>query len=69
MADTSTKISGPVEIEQTSQEAVAFKLMQQISDYERSTSIAKDRKYWLSLYCQCYKATKGYALEDILVAD
>jgi hypothetical protein len=43
--------------------------MQQISDYERSTSIAKDRKYWLSLYCQCYKATKGYALEDILVAD
>jgi hypothetical protein len=66
MADTSTQISGPVEIEQTSQEYVAFKLMHLISDYEASSQTTKDRKYWLSLYRQCYKATKGYSLEDIL---
>jgi len=69
MADTSTKISGPVEIEQTSQEAVAFNLMERISEYEGSKEITKDRKYWLSLYRQCYKATKGYSLADIHEAE
>lgn len=69
MADTSTRVSGSVEIEQTSQEAVAFNLMQRVSQYEDSKEIRKDRNYWLSLYRQCWKATKGYALEDILKAE
>ncbi len=66
MADTSTQISGPVEIEQSSQETVAFKLMQHIYSYEDSKEDTKNRKYWLSLYRQCYKATKGYTLSKIL---
>ncbi len=58
MADTSTKISGPIEIEQSSHEAVAFQLMKFIGNYEGVEP--KDRKYWLALYRECHKATRGY---------
>lgn len=66
MADTSTRVSGPVTIEQTSREAVAFSLMEKIASYEGGDADKKNRKYWLSLYRQCYKATGGSVLESIL---
>ncbi len=58
MADTSTKISAPVKIEQHSPEAVAFDLMKYISLHESVDP--KDRKYWLSLYRECLRATSGF---------
>ncbi len=67
MADNSMRITGPVKIDQTSQEAVAFKLMDLISS--RESVEVTDRKYWLTLYRQCYKATNGNSLESILKQD
>ncbi len=65
MADSSVRVSGPVEIEQTSHEAVAFNLMEKISSWEETTDEKRNREYWLTLYRQCYKATKGYELDKI----
>lgn len=67
MAETS-KIAGEIQVEQTTREAVAFKLMEHISHYE--PKVEKDnRRYWLALYRQCYKATRGGLLESILKED
>jgi len=57
-------ISGAVQVEQANQEAVAYKLMEKISQYEEIDQ--RDRKYWLTLYRQCHKATKGQLLESVL---
>lgn len=69
MADTSTRVSGAVEVKQNGREAVAFDLMQKISINEDSKIFSKDRAYWLTLYRQCFKATSGHSLEDILKAE
>ena len=63
-----TKITNPVEIKDNSKERVAFDLMNVIAsdEYDGSRTEQKNRKYWLSLYCQCLKATSGYPLESIL---
>lgn len=65
MADN-TRVSGSIKIENTSPEAVAFTLLEKITFYEDSKEVKKDRKYWLTLYRQCYKATMGHELDDIL---
>lgn len=67
MASDSVSVSGPVDIESTSRQAVAFKLMQQIANWEEiPDDQKKKREYWLTLYRQCYKATNGGSLESIL---
>lgn len=62
----SRNITGTVQIDQSSQEAVAFKLMEKIGYAEAAKVDQYDRKYWLTLYRQCHKATKGNLLESIL---
>ncbi len=59
-------ISGPVEIASTSKGAVAFNLMQHIASYETNDQKPKDRKYWPTLYWQCWKVSSGYGLESVL---
>lgn len=66
MSDSRT-ISGAVRVEQDSVDAVAFRLTQLIGNYESDQK--QDRRYWLTLYRQCYKATRGRTLEDILKAE
>lgn len=64
------KLSGPIKIEQTTREEVALKLMLKIIGHEsRYKAESGDRKYWLTLYRQCWKATSGYHLESILKED
>lgn len=66
MSDSSRSISGAVKVEQSTKEAVAFDLMDRIALYEASEAQRKDRKYWLTLYRQCHKATHGNGLDAIL---
>ena len=50
-----------------SKERVAFDLMLKIATYQQvPDQQIKDKKYWLSLYNQCLKATAGNPLESIL---
>jgi len=61
------EIARPVQIESDSKERVAFELMQHIAAWEDASEDRKrDKKYWLSLYLQCIKATNDYPLESIL---
>jgi len=46
---------------------VAYDLMKHIADDEKD--VTKDRKYWLTLYRQCRKATDGTALIHVLKED
>jgi hypothetical protein len=62
----SLNVSGPVEIESTSKEMVAFKLLERITHNENAQQHTKDRKYWLTLYVQCLKATDGLSLDRVL---
>ena len=66
MADD-VKISSPVKIEPSSKERVAFDLLEKISTYDsRFETESNDRKYWLTFYWQCLKASSGYSLESTL---
>lgn len=65
MAEEKTSITGPVQIASTSAEIAAFELMKHIAQFETQTGDQKNRKYWLTLYRQCYKATTGNLLERI----
>jgi len=58
-------INNPVTIESDSKERVAFDLTKLIDSYSGLKADQKDKKYWLGLYRQCFKATKGYALTRI----
>lgn len=53
-----------IQMEQDSRERVAFDLMVTISLKEEIEN--KDRKYYLALYRQCYKAAFGHHLQHIL---
>lgn len=67
MAGDSVSISGPVDIASNSKQAVAFELMKHIANWEDGVGAQmKTRAYWLTLYCQCYKATNGSSLERVL---
>lgn len=63
----SRSISGSVQVDRHSREEAAFKLMQHIGNFESGQN--QDRKYWLTLYCQCIKATNRVSLENVLKAD
>lgn len=60
----SRSISGSVAVDQSSAEMAALNLMKHIGQYE--TDQKQDRKYWLTLYKQCHKSTRGNTLEDIM---
>lgn len=68
MAD-SRSVSGTVQVDHSSAEEAAFKLMVHISGYESESTGSKDRTYWLTLYHQCIKATSGRSLENVLKAN
>jgi hypothetical protein len=60
------KISSPVKVASDSPHRVALDLAMQISYAEKGQ---QDRRYWLTLYRQCYKAVNGHQLESILKAE
>jgi hypothetical protein len=61
------KVSGPVEIKSASKEQAALALLEKIINYDNRFDVeSKERKYWLTLYFQCLKATSGCDLENIL---
>ncbi len=67
MAADDVKITTPVKIESSSKEHVALLLMDKIVYYDtRAKNEITDRKYLLTLYRQCLKATSNYPLESIL---
>lgn len=65
MADP-IKISSPVKVVSDSKERVALDLAEKIDYWSDIKREQKDKKYWLTLYRQCYKAVDGFALEQIL---
>jgi hypothetical protein len=57
----------PVEIQSDAKTRVAFDLMNHISRREEGKEQEqKTRAYWLTLYAQCHKATRGDRLEYVL---
>lgn len=62
----SRKISGFVDIKETTKERVALDLMNIIAGYEDNDAIRVNRDYWLTLYRQCIKATAGKPLSRVL---
>jgi hypothetical protein len=66
MAEESRSIAGRVQLAPPSVEMAAFELMKHLAQWENLTEGQKDRKYWLTLYRQRYKATSGQALKRIL---
>jgi hypothetical protein len=65
MSNDSVSVSGPVTVEQSSKELVAYNLMRFISGKEPKGE-KETREYWLTLYRQCYKAANGDTLKYIL---
>ena len=65
------QITTPVKIESSSKEHAALLLLEKIVHYDaRAKNEVTDRKYWLTLYHQCLKATNGYnTLESILTEE
>ena len=57
MADTSTRVSGPVQIKSDSAERVALELAQIIASH--TTYEQQDEKFWLTLYRKCWRVTHG----------
>jgi hypothetical protein len=49
-----------------SKERVAFELMKYLSGLESSESVKRDRAYFFTLFRQCYKASYGDSLTEIL---
>jgi hypothetical protein len=62
MATAPTKIS-----DSGSPQRVAYDLMLHIAKIEPPVVEAPpNREYWLTLYCQCLKATSGERIADVL---
>ncbi|MGA2624798.1 MAG: hypothetical protein ABSF91_13140 [Bacteroidota bacterium] len=55
-----------LQLEHDSKERVAFDLMKHIASIAEKEPSPKDRAYFFKLYRQCYKATRGYELKQIL---
>lgn len=66
MAENNMHISNPVKIESDCKQRVAFDLMNRIDNHSLLERTQKDKKYWLTLYRQCYKAVDGSPIEYIL---
>lgn len=60
------EVQSPVEVKDNSKERVALDLMSAIAANEGKSQAKDSRKYWLTLYHQCWKATSGHQLESIL---
>ena len=58
-----------VRVQNDSAQRVAFDLMEKISSYDGVDVSKKDRKYFMTLYHQCYKATNGGTLKYIFQED
>ena len=64
-------------VQDNSKERVAFDLMNKIYsgeyEYQKPRGDGQersyDRKYFLTLYCQCLKATRGFGLDSALKED
>lgn len=69
MADQNMKVTSPVAIESDSKQRVALDLASKIDSYSQVDRVQKDKKYWFTLYRQCYKAVEGYDLQQILQED
>ncbi len=68
MADK-IEVTSPVAVESDSKERVAFDLACKIAEHTDIEFRQKDKKYWLTLYRQCWKATTGHALPSILAEE
>lgn len=68
MADK-VNIESPVIVESDSKQRVAFELMDRIDTCGNVKPDQKDKKYWLTLYRQCYKAVSGSSLSEIIKED
>ena len=66
MADQNMKVTSPVAIESDCKQRVALDLATKIDQYSQLDRNQKDKKYWFTLYRQCYKAVEGYELPQIL---
>lgn len=64
MSDNRT-VQGKIKVENHAKESVAFDLMEKIGQLEASDA-RRTRAYWLTLYSQCYKATHGHTINDVL---
>jgi len=63
----SVSVSGPVEVKSDSNARVAYDLMSHVANWEGAPDSDKhSRKYWLTLYWQCYQAASGRNLSTVL---
>lgn len=71
MSNEHLSVSGPVTVESDSKQRVAFELMKHIGVecFHTDKEAQQTKDYWLKLYRQCYKATKGGSLESIQKED
>ena len=65
MADQ-ISITSPVSVESDCKQRVAYDLLNKIAYHTGDDAQKKDKKYWLTLYCQCHKAVSGVSLGGIL---
>lgn len=65
MSNESRSISGKVDVDTGSAERVALELMKIVSTSDGEPD-RRDRTYWLTLYRQCFSATRGHPMETIL---
>ena len=67
MATEDVRVTSPVEIQSDAKTRVAFDLMHHISHREEGKEQEqKTRAYWLALYAQCHKATRGVPIHSVL---
>ena len=59
MANESRSVSGSVHVEQDGPSRVAYNLMEKIAAHEHKDGATRDRTYWLTLYKECWRATRG----------
>jgi hypothetical protein len=59
-------ITSPVRIESDCKSRVALDFMNTLAYKIGDENQRKDKKFWFTLYRQCYKAVDGFALEQIL---
>jgi hypothetical protein len=56
MADTSTKIQGPVLVQSDSTARVAYDLMMLIARDSKTKPEERSEQWWLTLYAKCWSA-------------
>lgn len=69
MGDQRIDITSPMSIESDCKTRVAYDLMSKIAVHTGDNEQKKDKKYWLILYRQCWKAVDGFDIQQILQED